>query len=281
MVAERDVLLTYVIKILEEMAFLDKMVFKGGTALRKCIFGKQTRFSLDLDFTNLEEKEPDDVILEIASIFNKTYYDITFSVDSKDFYVSNDRLSCGAKINYHHSWREGFFEFDLSFREAPILPLIKLPLIKQTYFKYLEFAPPLVKSFRLEELLAEKIRATYQRVRARDVYDLDLYAGRPLNLDVTRTLVILKFWNVRGNFEPQSFFNKLQTSSYNWADLQDLVSKNKQINYKRLSERCFRRYRFLENLTNEERNLLQDVKSHRRNNLRNKMTKELNATFKK
>ena len=278
--AERDVLLTYCLKIFEEETLLDKMAFKGGTMLRKCIFGRQARFSLDLDFTYLEKKDPDDVILEVASIFNRTYYDIKFTVDMKDFYVSNDKLSCGAKINYHHAWRKGFFEFDLSLRESPILPLIQLPLINQSYFKYMEFSPPLIKSFQLEELLAEKIRATYQRTRARDVYDLNLYALRPLKLDIVRPLVVLKFWNVRSEFAPQRFFNNLQTSRYDWADLQGLISKNRHIDHKQLFQRCLKRYKFLENLTDDEKSLLKDIKAHRKTNLRNKIVKELSANFK-
>ncbi len=278
-VAERDVLLTYCLKIFEEENLLDKMALKGGTMLRKCILGRQARFSLDLDFTYLERKEPDDVILEIVSIFNRTYYDIRFTVEMKDFYVSNDKLSCGAKINYHHAWRKGFFEFDLSLREAPILPLVQFPLINQSYFKYLEFSPPLIKSFQLEELLAEKIRATYQRARARDVYDLELYALKPLRLDVIRPLVVLKFWNVRSEFAPQRFFDNLQTSRYDWADLQDLISRDRHIDHKRLLQRCLKRYKFLENLTDDERSLLKDVKTHRKVNLRNKIVKELNTIF--
>lgn len=277
--AERDIVLTYCLKILEEEKLLDKMVLKGGTMLRKCIFGKQARFSLDLDFTYLGNKEPDDVILEIAALFNKTYYGITFTVDMKDFYVSNNRLSCGAKINYHHAWRKGFFEFDLSLREVPILQLVELPLVKQSYFKYLEFSLPLIKSFQLEELLAEKIRATYQRVRARDVYDLGLYAHRPLKLDVIRPLVILKFWNVGGEFTPQCFFDNLKTARYDWSDLKDLISKDTHIDHKRLLQRCLLRYKFLEDLTDDEKSLLKDVKTHRKVNLRNKIVKEINAHY--
>ena len=278
-IAERDVLLTYCLKILEEETVLDKMALKGGTMLRKCIFKKQARFSLDLDFTYLEKKEPDDIILEIASIFNKTYYDITFTVDTKDFYVSNDKLSCGARINYHHAWRKGFFEFDLSLREEPILPSVQFPLINQSYFKCLEFSPPLIKSFQLEELLAEKIRASYQRVRARDIYDLDLYALKPLKLDIIRTLVVLKFWNVRSDFIPQRFFNKLESVRYDWTDLQDLISRDRHIEHKRLVQKCLKRYNFLGNLTEEEKNLLKDVKTHKKVNLRNKIVKELNAKW--
>jgi len=44
-VAERDVVLTYVLKILDDARLLDKLAFKGGTCLKKVYYGKTTRFS--------------------------------------------------------------------------------------------------------------------------------------------------------------------------------------------------------------------------------------------
>jgi predicted nucleotidyltransferase component of viral defense system len=51
-VAERDVVLTYVLKILSE-DMLKRLAFKGGTCLKKTHFGSSGRFSMDLDFTSL------------------------------------------------------------------------------------------------------------------------------------------------------------------------------------------------------------------------------------
>jgi len=51
-VAERDITLTYVLRILSN-SILQKLAFKGGTCLKKTYFGKTGRFSMDLDFTSL------------------------------------------------------------------------------------------------------------------------------------------------------------------------------------------------------------------------------------
>ena len=54
-VLERDYLLSWVLIGISEVPMLrDSLVFKGGTALRKCYFGDY-RFSEDLDFSALEE----------------------------------------------------------------------------------------------------------------------------------------------------------------------------------------------------------------------------------
>jgi len=50
-VAERDVVLTYVLKALSENV-TPGLAFKGGSCLKKVYFGNTGRFSMDLDFTS-------------------------------------------------------------------------------------------------------------------------------------------------------------------------------------------------------------------------------------
>ena len=53
-VLERDYLLSWVLAGIEQVDSLrEALVFKGGTALKKCYFGDY-RFSEDLDFSGLE-----------------------------------------------------------------------------------------------------------------------------------------------------------------------------------------------------------------------------------
>lgn len=51
LVAEREVVLTYALHAMSDANVLDLLAFKGGTCLRKIIFGSTGRFSEDLDFT--------------------------------------------------------------------------------------------------------------------------------------------------------------------------------------------------------------------------------------
>ena len=50
LVAERDIVLTFVLRILRDH-LPGKLAFKGGTCLKKIYVGKTGRFSMDLDFT--------------------------------------------------------------------------------------------------------------------------------------------------------------------------------------------------------------------------------------
>lgn len=152
-IAEREIVLTYVLKILDDAGLLKRLAFKGGTCLRKCVYGKETRFSVDLDFTSADNIEADDVILGMVSALGKPAYDLTFQVDTKDFYVAEGRLSCGANIGYRHAWNQGLFKLEISLRETPSLPLVRRPLKSQGYFKYLEFPAFSVPCLQFEELL--------------------------------------------------------------------------------------------------------------------------------
>ena len=51
--AERDIVLTYVLRIMSEH-MLSRLAFKGGTCLKKIYFGNTGRFSMDLDFTSID-----------------------------------------------------------------------------------------------------------------------------------------------------------------------------------------------------------------------------------
>jgi predicted nucleotidyltransferase component of viral defense system len=51
MIAEKEVVLTFLLQLLSERGLLDRLAFKGGTCLRKMFTGSQGRFSTDLDFT--------------------------------------------------------------------------------------------------------------------------------------------------------------------------------------------------------------------------------------
>jgi predicted nucleotidyltransferase component of viral defense system len=261
-VAEREIVLTYVLKILDDAGLLKTLAFKGGTCLRKCIYGKETRFSVDLDFTSTGKEKPDDLILELVGALGKPSYGLSFEIDTNDFYVSDDGQSCGATVVYKHAWNEAKFKLDVSLREEPSLELTHFTLQPQPYYKHLEFKPFPVRSFQFAELLGEKIRAASQRVRSRDLYDLMKAADKPLNTKLIRALAVIKCWNVRDAFDPVRFIARLRSSKYDWEDLRQLVRRSEKLTPENLISTCEKRYRFLLDLTENEKRLIADSKKH-------------------
>jgi predicted nucleotidyltransferase component of viral defense system len=79
LVAERDVVLTYALAALIDGGVMTDLAFKGGTCLRKLVFGSSGRFSEDLDFTLASDQPEDDVLLRLVEAFNRAYHGITFA----------------------------------------------------------------------------------------------------------------------------------------------------------------------------------------------------------
>lgn len=78
-IAEREITLTYVLRILADQGLASAVAFKGGTAIRKLFLGATGRFSLDLDFTALGTTTPETWVLElVGALDGQSYYGITF-----------------------------------------------------------------------------------------------------------------------------------------------------------------------------------------------------------
>jgi predicted nucleotidyltransferase component of viral defense system len=161
LIAERDVVLTYALRALADAGVMDHLAFKGGTCLRKLVFGTSGRFSEDLDFT-IDSSEPDDdVLVRLVEAFNRELYGITFSFN--EYYKTEDDTSFGGDVLYRHSWNDaGRFRLQVSLRERPTLPAAARPMQHQAYFDRLEFPAFNVRSLDTIEMIAEKVRAAFQ-----------------------------------------------------------------------------------------------------------------------
>lgn len=204
MIAEKEVVLTFLLQLFSERGLLDRVAFKGGTCLRKMHLGSQGRFSTDLDFTGLEEHNHEDVVLEMMDAFQEPFHGIQFSILDDAYYETDGGLSWGVNPVYTHEWNQSGaseVKLQISRRETPTLPTEVLPQVEQSYFRVLPFAPSPIRCLALPEILAEKIRACYQRNKARDIYDLGQFATRPLDQNLIRRLVVLKLWQARDAFD--------------------------------------------------------------------------------
>jgi hypothetical protein len=127
----------------------------------------------------------------------------------------------------------------------------------------LPFGPAEITCLALPEILAEKIRACYQRNKARDIYDLGIYAIRPLSQPLIRRLVVLKLWQAGDTFDPARLMKKFEEGmEFDWDDLRDLVRRTEEINREKICAACAGGFRFLADLSPDERVLAND--SHQR-----------------
>ena len=262
MIAEKEIVLTFLLQLLSERGMLDRFAFKGGTCLRKMVIGSQGRFSTDLDFTALEEHDHETVILDMMEAFAQPFHGLQFSIPDDSYYETQDALSWGVNPIYTHAWNgsgESEVKLQISRRETPTLATERRPQCEQSYFKLLPFAPAEINCLALPEIIAEKLRACYQRNKARDIYDLGMFATKPLEQPLVRRLVVLKLWQARDTFDPARLMQKFEEGrAFDWDDLGQLVRRTAAVNREKITADCIKGYRFLTDLTEEERQLAND-----------------------
>lgn len=251
-IAEREVVLTYVLRVMADHRLSKFLAFKGGTAIRKLYLGNQGRFSLDLDFTAVGEIDPETLILDIVGVFHEqVYFDITFATPAEDYYANPE--SCGVEISYQHEWANaGRFGIQVSFRAQPLLAIQPSPLLRERYFDWLGTELPQTPSLDFHEIIGEKIRAAAQRSRVRDLYDLYQLANRRFDRDLVRRIAVIKCWETNFSFDPAVFLESVRTGRYNWADLRRLVRRGWQIHPESIIQGVQSGYAFLNELSSDE-----------------------------
>lgn len=264
-VAEKDVVLTYVLKVLNEMGFLPNLAFKGGTCLKKIYYGKDTRFSEDLDFTAFGSYNVEQSIKSLEKTFNmKEYYGIYFEVKEKVLRKAKKIISYRTIIKYKHGWHNSQFTLDISYREKPALSITPRPLIKEIYFKDLEFDNFEVPTFQTEELMAEKIRAANQRLRPRDLYDLFRYSQKSYNKRLVKTLAVIKCWNANEPLRPKELLENIRSRRHNWGtDLKNLLRPKQIPNTRKVVNETANHYSYLIQMDNHLLRINEDAKKQK------------------
>lgn len=185
---ERDYAQSYILAgIAARPALGDTLVFKGGTALKKAHF-KSYRFSEDLDFSAVDapagealEEELREAILA-ARRGLAAHGDVSLSLER---YTERDAHPGGQEaftVRVKYPWHARPFvaiKLEITHDEPVLLPPSRLAIAHG----YGEAFDATIASYRLEEIGAEKLRATRQtlaklqqkgwaRSRARDFFDL-------------------------------------------------------------------------------------------------------------
>ena len=227
-VLERDYLLSWILAGVSQVPALgDTLVFKGGTALKKCYFGDY-RFSEDLDFSGLDGVPTGD---EMERLVNEACETAVRLLDEYapveivcERYTEREPHPGGQEaftIRARLPWQshpQTRVMIEVTVDEPVLRPIQRRKVIH-------EYGEPLeaeVQVYSLEEVIAEKLRAILQqadmferrgwsRSRARDYYDLWQVLGtyrEQMDLTDFRSLVHRKC-ALRGvDFEgPEDFFH--------------------------------------------------------------------------
>ncbi|MCX6972397.1 MAG: nucleotidyl transferase AbiEii/AbiGii toxin family protein [Verrucomicrobia bacterium] len=258
---EIDVILTHLLQLFHDRGLTEHLAFKGGTFLRKMVFGPRGRLSTDLDFTRRSKISLDDLTLRLLETLDLPYQGISFRFDrDKDWYLTDEGCAANPVCAHEGNITGVKIKIQVSMRESPILPVREMPQIEQSYFRFLGFTPVSIPSLALEEVIAEKIRAASQRSKIRDLYDLAEISQRPLNQGVIRSLAVLKLWQGGGaGLDFDRFRQRVQAGDeYDVKDLQNLLRKDQKPDLAKMIGTVCSAFRFLGQLTDIERILTGD-----------------------
>jgi len=186
----------------------EQLTFKGGTALR--LLYNSPRFSEDLDFNcSLDTNQ-------IKNVLNKVVTNTSKLVDNIEFKELNTIQGFSSKLYFKSdiSSMPLTIKLDFSFRENSIDKVkrtISTGLPVQIY--------SLINVFSAKEILAEKIRTLFQRVKGRDIYDIWflLNIQTPLDINMVNNKLELinkefsysELLDVLNNFEQRQLENDL------------------------------------------------------------------------
>jgi predicted nucleotidyltransferase component of viral defense system len=179
--AEKDYFLAIVSKIIYESPLRERIVFKGGTAMHHCYL-PQARFSEDLDFTSLDRS----ITLE----------DVKKILESQDFLEVKDEYVSQATIKIERLKYTGPLGLPNSLKvEIDYMQNVVLPA-KTMAYKNAWNIDTKVRVMDIREVFAEKIRASSDRARYRDFYDLVLLfnAGQ---FDIKEIIELIKQKEIR------------------------------------------------------------------------------------
>ncbi|HEY8741959.1 MAG TPA: nucleotidyl transferase AbiEii/AbiGii toxin family protein [Chloroflexota bacterium] len=174
-IALLDVAQEYVLEYLRREGLFDQMlVFKGGTALRKYVFGVSGRFSVDLDFS-LRQHDPGDADLVLDLLDGANFAGVRIALER--------RRGPAAQLRLVTDLGPVEVPSAISIRtDAPWLPVrwqAPQPFAALDRGLAADFPRAPVPIPDVREMAAEKIAAFWRRRVARDLYDLE-HLGRAL-----------------------------------------------------------------------------------------------------
>lgn len=186
-----DVAQDHALRILELGGFFagDDVVFKGGTSLRKCRLGSAGRFSTDID---LAVPNDDTVVAICGALDQQTISGFHFTVRDADAKDGRKWFLDVAHVDLGSVTTRSVLEFA---RRRPACAPERLAPVRLPIHAQYDFTLGPLPVMSAVEACAEKL-ARYRRAPplARDLYDLNWFAGQPLDEALLRRLWVLKVY---------------------------------------------------------------------------------------
>jgi len=148
----------------------DALIFRGGTALNKLFINPPSRYSEDIDFVQKNADPIGQTINAIREVLKPWLGDPKWKItqrSAKLIYKYESINKSASKLKIEINTTEHF----------QVLPLKKVPFsMDSDWFK----GTADIITYEMDELMATKLRALYQRRKGRDLFDMWYVADRNL-----------------------------------------------------------------------------------------------------
>jgi predicted nucleotidyltransferase component of viral defense system len=176
---EQDLVITRALVDIYNHPLLRKeLIFRGGTALQKCFFNTPMRYSEDLDFVQINQGV-------IGPISNALH-------DTLNPWLGQPKVKRWAeRVTF-------IYRFKSSGQDQPIR--LKLEINTKEHYNFLDLieipfaldtdwysGKTTINTYQIDELMATKLRALFQRKKGRDLFDIARYI-EALSLNVESVL---------------------------------------------------------------------------------------------
>lgn len=176
-VLERDYCLAWFLVALSRTPLRQRLVFKGGTALKRCYFGDY-RFSEDLDFTLAAETPFETIRQELDLVFAEarraSAITFRFAREDRQTHPNSHTFYLGYEGPLPATTAGREVKVDITIRERFAFPIQDRPVLRG-YAEYADLPENAnIRVYALEEIVTEKVVALLDRARnePRDLYDV-------------------------------------------------------------------------------------------------------------
>lgn len=226
-IIEKDYALTWALKAIYSNEKLSKfLVFKGGTCLSK-VYSETYRLSEDLDFSGYREGKLDfeELEAELDRAFEDANKDGAPSLSIKKDDTHSNEGYIAFRVRYVGPLAHpANIKIELKVNEFVLMDSVSLPVLEAAYP---DIKPFKIRCYHFFELFTEKVRATIQRGKSRDYYDVwQMLTNKTLRKNLPDGVAgIRKDLHtkcVRNGIEyaPEMIFDKenLQEAKMHWKD---------------------------------------------------------------
>lgn len=164
---EQDLVISRALVELYQLPIIqESLAFRGGTALNKLFINPAARYSEDLDFVQIKDEPIGETLSHIRSALDPWLGQARWDQKERSArliyrFQSEDKPSRPLRLKIEINTVEPFSLYGFKFCEFSV---------NSEWFS----GKATIRTYELEELMATKLRALYQRLKGRDLFDLFL-----------------------------------------------------------------------------------------------------------